>query len=211
MTMPLSILIPHKKTPENDKALAVALTCIADNTRNDYQLLVDSETPADPYVVINRLAEMAQGEYLFLSNSDIFVSPGWDIDLLARAAPNKIVNVTLVEPGAIGVFDGNFTRDFGMRPDTFQRAEFEAWASAPDGEYPSGSGFVYYALLHRGTFLDRGGFDTMRGKFPDPLDSWYWKEWKEVGGVIERSTSLVYHLQSWSNEAEQTKDVRHGR
>lgn len=210
MTIPLSILIPHKKTPQNDKALAIALACIADNTHNSYQLLVDSETPADPYVVINRLAEMARGEYLFLSNSDIFVSPDWDVDLLERANPHKIVNATLVEPGAIGVFDGNFTRDFGMRPSTFRRAEFEAWAAAPDGDYPSGNGFVYYALIHRRTFLERGGFDTSRGSFPEPLDSYYWQAWKQAGLTIERSTSLVYHLQSWSLESEQQKAVRHG-
>lgn len=210
--MKLSILIPHRHTPENDKALALALDCIVHNTRADYELLVDTTTPADPYVVVNRLAAQARGEYIFLSNSDIFVSPGWDVDLLDKAAPDVIVNATLVEPGAIGVFTGNFTRDFGMTPDSFRRAEFEAWAAAPDGAYPDGNGFVFVGLLHRETFLSRGGFDTTRGHFPDqPLDSYYWQAWEEDGKAIVRSKSLVYHLQHYSNEFEQDKDVRHGR
>lgn len=209
MTIAFSILIPHKKDSENDKALAIALACIATNTRADYELLVDSETPADPYVVINRLAAKARGEYIFLSNSDIFVSPGWNVDLLNKAAPDTIVNATLVEPGAIGVFDGNFTRDFGMRPETFNRAAFEAWAAQPDGEYPSGNGFVFYALLHRDTFLARGGFDTTRGSFPEPLDSYYWRDWRKEGKQILRASSLVYHLQNFSNESEQQKEIRH--
>lgn len=207
MTIPLSILIPHKKTPQNDKALAIALACIADNTHNSYQLLVDSETPADPYVVINRLAEMARGEYLFLSNSDIFVSPGWDVDLLERASPYKIVNATLVEPGAIGVFDGNITRNFGMLPSTFRRADFEEWVTT-NPTLPAGNGFVYYAVIHRQSFLKRGGFDISRGNFPTPLDSFFWEAWKREGLEIARSTSLVYHLQNYSNPEEQEKPAR---
>lgn len=206
--MKLSILIPHKHTPENDKALAIALSCLALNTRADFELLIDTQTPADPYRVINGLAAKARGEYIFLSNSDIFVSPGWDIDLLEHAATNVIVNATLVEPGAIGVFDGNMHHNFGMTPDTFRRAEFEAWATTPQ-QIPSSEGFVYYALLHRETFLSRGGFDTSRGVFPEPLDSYYWQSWKDDGLRIVRAYSLIYHLQNYSNEEEQIKAVRH--
>lgn len=207
----LSILIPHKHTPENDKALAIALACLAANTRADFELMIDAETPADPYVVLNSMAARARGEYLFFSNSDIFVGPGWDEDLLRRAAQDTIVNATLVEPGAIGVFVDNMTRDFGMTPDTFRRAEFEEWAARLDlSDYPSGEGFVYYALINRTQFLGRGGFDTSRGSFPEPLDSYFWKDWKKSGLRIERAYSLVYHLQNYSNEAEQAKAVRHG-
>jgi hypothetical protein len=206
----LSVLIPHKHTPANDQALAIALSCLAANTHADFEIMVDAETPADPYVVLNSMAERARGGYLFFSNSDIFVSPGWDSDLLARAAHDTIVNATLVEPGAIGVFVDNMTRDFGMTPEKFRRAEFEEWAAHLDlTDYPGGTGFVYYALIHRETFLARGGFDTSRGPFPEPLDSYFWKEWKKDGLRIERAYSLVYHLQNYSNEEEQAKAVRH--
>lgn len=205
-----SILIPHKADHENNKALAIALSCIAANTRNHYELLVDTQTPADPYVVLNDMAQRARGEYLALLNSDTFVAPNWDVDLLAKADPKRIVNATLVEPGAIGVFDGNFTRRFGMRPETFDRAAFEAFAAAPDGDYPSGNGFVYYGLIHRETFLYRGGFNTSLGKFPDkPLDSYFWQAWLDDGLEIVRANGLIYHLQGYSQESEQTKEVRY--
>lgn len=207
----LSVLIPHKHEPENDKALAIALSCLAANTVNDFELLVDTTTPADPYVVLNDMARRAVGDYLFFSNSDIFVSPGWDFDLLAKAQPSVMVTATLVEPGAIGVFTGNMQRNFGMTADTFRRAEFEAWAAAPDGALPDGAGFYYYALIHRKTFLDRGAFDLSRGTFPEPLDIYFWNNWLEDRLRIERSSALVYHLQNYSNPEEQAKAVRRGQ
>lgn len=205
-----SILIPHKRNPENDKALAIAMACIAENTRHDYQLIVDSTTPADPYVVLNDLALRASGEYLCFLNSDTFVAPAWDIDMLAQARGDTIVNLTLVEPGAIGVYEGNFTRDYGMTPETFDRAAFEAFAAAPDGAYPSGNGFVFYGLVPRRRFLMRGRFDTSLGRFPLDLDRKFWEAWERDGLPIVRSTGLIYHLQRYSDHDEQTKPVRHG-
>lgn len=205
----LSVLIPHKHTPANDQALAIALACLATNTHNDFEILVDAETPADPYVVLNDMAMRARGEYLFFSNSDIFVAPGWDVDLLERAKPDRMIAATLVEPGAIGVFDGNMQRDFGMTPENFRRDDFEAWATQPQ-DLPSGAPFYYYVLLHREVFLSRGGFDTRLGTFPTPLDTYFWNAWQADGLPIERAYSLVYHLQNYSNEVEQVKAVRHG-
>lgn len=205
-----SILIPHKRDPENDKALRVALDCIAANTINDYELIVDTTTPADPYVCINSMAERATSKYIVLLNSDTFPAPAWDRDLLDLARHDTIVNLTLVEPGAIGVFDGNFTRNYGMLPETFDRAAFETFAAAPDGSYPSGNGFVFYGLLPRERFLLRGGFDTSLGGFPLDLDRKFWDAWARDGLPIVRSQGLVYHLQAYSSKSEQDKAVRHG-
>lgn len=206
----LSILIPHKREPENDKALKVALACLADNTSVNYELIVDTETPADPYVLLNHMAYRAAGEYIALLNSDTFVAPGWDSELLALAAPNRIVNMTLVEPGAIGVFDGNLQVNFGMRPDSFDRVAFEHYA-ATNQNHAGGKGFVYYGLIHRKTFLARGGFDLDRGYFPTPLDSYFWQAWENDGLEIVRAPlCYVYHLQNYSNREEQDKAVRHG-
>lgn len=204
-----SILIPHKWSLENNKALSIALQCIAENTKGDYELMIDATTPADPYVVLNDMAERAAGEYICFLNSDTFVAPYWDHDLMRLARHDTIVNLTLVEPGAIGVFEGNFTRQFGMRPETFDRAAFEAFAENPDGEYPSGSGFVFYGLLPRERFLARGGFDTSNGGYPLDLDRKFWLAWEADGLPIVRSKSLIYHLQRWSSEVEQKKNVRY--
>jgi hypothetical protein len=204
----LSILLPHKHEPENDKALAIALSCIVANTRVDYELIVDTTTPGDPYVILNDMARRAKGEWLFFGNSDLFVAPKWDVELLNLADPDTMTSITLVEPGAIGVHIENIHHSFGMTPETFRRAEFEAWA-ATDPELPAGNGFYFYALRHRQTFLDRGGFDTSIGAFPIPLDINYHEAWLRDGKQVVRSKALAYHLQNFSNPLEQEKAVTH--
>lgn len=205
----IAILIPHKHTPENDKALAIALDCIVRNTGVDYELLIDATTPACPYEVVNRMALSTRAEYIVPTNSDIFFAPGWVEPLLAAASPRKIVTGVLVESGAIGVNERNEHRDFGMTPERFDREAFEEWVAEQSGT-PTGIGWFFPSLHHRATFNARGGFDLSRGRFPEPLDKHYWQQWRESGGAVERVASYAYHLQNYSNEAEQVKAVRHG-
>jgi hypothetical protein len=205
----LSIIIPHKHEPRNDKALQIALSCIVANTRNDYELILDTTTPGDPYVLFNDMAKRATGEWVLFGNSDLFLAPNWDVELLKQADRDTMVSVTLVEPGAIGVHIENIHRNFGMTPETFQREAFEAFATS-DPELPAGDGFYFYALRHRQTFLDRGGFDTSLGKFPIPVDIAYHERWLKDGKRIVRGRGMAYHLQNYSNPVEQEKAVRHG-
>lgn len=205
----ISVLIPHKRDPENDKALAIAVSMYAANTTVDMELIVDDTTPADPYVLLNDMARRAKSEWLFFGNSDLFPATGWDTALLALAEPATIVNATLVECGAIGVHEGNIHRNFGMTPDKFDRAAFEAYA-ASNPEPPANDGFTFYALLHRQAFLDAGGFDLSRGSFPDqPLDLYFWAAWRSAGRPIVRARAYFAHLQNFSNPLEQQKPVRH--
>lgn len=207
MSPTLSIIIPHKHEARNDAALSIALSCIVANTRSDYELMVDSTTPGDPYVLFNDMALRATGEWVLFGNSDLFLAPNWDVELLKLADRDTMVSVTLVEPGAIGVHIENIHRDFGMTPETFRRAEFESFASS-DPELPAGDGFYFYALRHRQTFINRGGFDTTLGKFPTPVDIAYHEAWIRDGKRIVRSKALGFHLQNYSNPVEQEKAVR---
>lgn len=202
----LSICIAHKHTPENDKALAIALDCIVRNTLCDYELLIDTTTPAEPYHVYNALAKKASGEYVVFSNSDVFFAQRWDEPMLYAADKYTIVTGVLVECGAIGVNAENVERNFGMTPDTFQRDEFEAWAKGA-GEW-GGDGWYFPCLMPRQTFIQAGMFDTSRGGFPNPLDIWFWEKWRGMGLKVKRVRSFAYHLQNYSNEKEQSKPVR---
>lgn len=205
----ISILLPHKHDPENDKALMIAIASIIANTRCDYELLVDTTTPADPYDVVNALAMSAQSEYLFFTNSDIFVAPNWDTVLLNHAAPDVMVKPCLIEPGAIGVHHANIMANFGMTPESFRQDEFEAFC-ATNPSVPDTEGFYYYALMHRETFLRRGQFDRTQGAFPTPLDIIFERDWRASGRQVLHVQSYMYHLQNYSNPAEQEKAVRRG-
>jgi hypothetical protein len=202
----LSICIAHKHTPANDKALRIALDCIIDNTRCDYELLVDTTTPADPYGVYNKLVRQSMTPYCVLTNSDVFMAPGWDIPYLEAANEQTILTGVLVEPKAIGVSPQNKEANFGMRPDTFNRHAFEVWAeTAP---MLKGKGWYMPCLMPRDKFLDLGGFDTSGVFMKDPVDKWFWAAWEASGGNVQRVYSVAYHLQNWSNPVEQEKGVR---
>ena len=79
MTRPqISIIIPHLREPQNDKALQIALACILDNTDLDYELMVEAvATRRDIYPVLNNMAQRARADWIVFSNSDVFFAPGW--------------------------------------------------------------------------------------------------------------------------------------
>lgn len=205
----VSILIPHLRNPANDKALAIALACILDNTLVDYELLISADTGNDVYALYNQMAAQARAEWIVFSNSDVFFAPGWAQPMLDEAEPDTIVAGVLVECGAIGVHVQNHQRSFGMLPATFDRQAFEQWCvNSP--EIPSGEGWYMPSLHHRETFLSVGGFDTSKGRFPvDELDTLYWQAWRESGRKVRRVKSFAAHLQNFSNPDEQTKPIRH--
>lgn len=205
----LSILIPHKHEKENDKALKIALECIIDNTDHDYEIIVDSTTPGEPYTLINRMAMQAASEWLVFSNSDVFFGPHWDSPLLEAAQPDTIVTGVLVEPGAIGVAAQNIKANFGMQPDFFHRQAFEQFVLQSNWRV-EGDGWYFPCLINRARFIGMGCFDTSRGGFPLPLDIQFWEKWKAEGNRVQRVGSYAYHLQNYSNPDEQLKAVRRG-
>lgn len=202
----ISILIPHKHALHNDDALAICLDCIIRNTRCDYELLVDTTTPADPYAIYNSMAAKAAGKWIVPMNSDTFVAPDWDVALLENAQHHRIVTPILVECGAIPVNDRNVERAFGMKPSTFRRAEFEDWTRSTDIQ-PRGEGWYMPALFHRMMFLQIGGYDTSQGAFPTPLDGILHDKWHALGMEIRQVRSFCYHLQAFS-DGERVKENR---
>src|SRR5678815_3577212 len=133
MTPQISILIPHLREPQNDKALRIALDCILDNTDIDYELMVEAvATRRDIYPVLNSMAHRARAEYIVFSNSDVFLAPGWASAFYDARDENAIVTGVIVECGVIGVSHLNHHKNFGVMPEQFNRAGFEAWIATDE-------------------------------------------------------------------------------
>lgn len=207
---PISILLPHLRNASNDGALQVALDTLTAHTTLDYELIIEAvEERRDIYAVLNRMARRALGEYLIPWNSDVFASPNWLTPMWDARSVETIVSPTMVECGAIPVNDLNLQKDFGRRPETFRRAEFEDWVRAGGGQrtdwHDGDRAWFFPSLINRRRFLELGGFDTTRGYFPEhPLDIWFWDKWEACGGKFKRVKSWVYHLQAY-NEPERGK------
>lgn len=216
MTQPLvSILLPHLREPENDKALQIAVDTLIAHTDLDYELIIEGVSERrDIYPVINAMAGRAISDWIVFWNSDVFAAPNWIQPLYEARAVDRIVSPVMVECGAIGVSERNIHKDFGMTPDTYRRTDFEQWVK--DGaewsiNWIEGDRAWYFpSLLSRERFLDLGGFDSSFGQFPfDPVDIHFWNTWEAHQGVFKRARSWVYHLQNYSAESEQVKEVRH--
>jgi len=114
----------------------------------------------------------------------------------------------LVECGAICPSQENIRADWGMLPETYRRAEFEAWAKTATG-LPGGFGHHAPVLFEQIQFVGFGGYNTQLGEYPHAcLDQELWGRWKAAGHKFTRVRSYCYHLQSWSIPGEQKKGSR---
>lgn len=205
-----TVILPHLRNPGNDRALLLAVDMLLANTTHDFTLLVDAVRGGNLYATVNRMMAEASTEYVAYWSSDMFPAPGWDAPMLALAAPDVIVTNVLVEPGVIGMHPDNVHRDFGRKPESFRRAEFEAWA-AHDAPVPSGWGWYAPYLISRQAFLDAGGFRTdLPGDHQGftPADQLFFEQWQASGKRIQRARSFTYHLQRFSEVDEQQHSKR---
>lgn len=208
--MTFTVILPHRRNPGNDAALAIAIDCLQKNTVNDFILLLDCavDQPLNPRV--NRMFETAQTEVCVYTASDMFFAPGWDVPMLAAYTPETIVTNVVVEPRAIAMSAMNLEKDFGKRADTFQRAQFEAFCK--DAPVMSGQGWYAPYMVNRQAWLDFGGLMQANtetdGMGFNSADVILFDKWKASGRHITRAPSFCYHLQRYSDEGEQRHEKR---
>lgn len=206
MTPAISIIIPHLRNVDNDKALRIAIECIIANTDLDYEIMVEAvATRRDIYPVLNNMAHRARAEWIVFSNSDVFFAPGWGSALYAGRDENAITTGIIAECGAISVAADNYELHYGVTPGGYDRAGFEAWV-AENGARIYGDkahqhrGWYFPCLMHKRTFNHFGGFHD-GGIFPtDPSDMEYWERWAAAGKGFRRVNSWCYHLQCFTSD-----------
>lgn len=205
-----SVILPHKRNPGNDRALAVCLNCLFDNTDHDFKLIIDAAYDEPLYPRINRIVEQADTDYCVYMASDTFVAPHWDTPMLEMADAQTFVNGVLVEPGAIAMHHLNLHRDFGRTPERFDRAAFEDWTRA-EAPMLSGEGWFCPYMFPREGWLDAGGLTEHSfadGQGFTDADMQLFDRWKACGNRIVRVRSFAYHLQRWSEVDEQMHEKR---
>ncbi len=210
MTSAFTLILPHLRNPGNDACLKICLDCLMANTVNDFDLLMCATQGGNLYATVNRMIASISTEYFVYWSTDMFAAPGWDAPMLELAAPDTIVTNILVEPGAIGMHEDNVHKDFGRKPETFDRAGFEVWATN-DAPVPSGWGWYCPYMMHTRSFLDAGGFLTdLPGDHHgfSPADVVFFEQWKRRGNHIHRAISYTYHLQRYSQVDEQEHEKR---
>jgi len=196
----ISIIIPHKRMPENDRALKLNIDMILGNTKNDFELLIDTESPKDPYHVYNKLAFKARADILVFCNSDTLMAPGWDIPFITHMQDNAILTGYLVEAGNVGVASVNIPGDYGKTPEIFNRSGFENFAIAISNRVPSvieQRAWYMPCAMRRDWFISTGGFDLSHGGFPAPVDIEFWNHCRDTyGTTFLRVNSVAYHFQA---------------
>jgi hypothetical protein len=198
-----TIIIPHKRTGMNDEALELNLKMLLRHTESSFELIIDSETPKDPYQLYNSAARRARSETLVFSNTDVLMGPGWDM-LIDQVHPNSIVTGYLIEAGNIGVAETNIHMDFGKTPTLFDKYAFEAYVRDKLRHVELGNavkeerGWFMPCAMNRNWFNSVGGFPTEL-PFPNPNDAIFWDNCiANLGTKLLRVPSFAYHFQNLS-------------
>ena len=196
----ITILIPHKSTPLNDKCLEINKTMLKENTANKEYELIIMYAPKDPYALWNEYVPMAKYDHIVFSNSDVLMAKNWDVNFQKHVDDNSIVTGYLAECGVIGVASQNIPKNFGKSPLSFNRIAFENWAASYNAsEVKEERGWYMPCIMTRQFFLRMGSFPTEK-PFPNPNDIIFWERCLKNGAKLKRVKSFAYHLQNLSNQ-----------
>jgi hypothetical protein len=189
-----SILIPHLHTEVDKRALRVLLDTIVRHTIHDYELIVQAHQGDNAYPILNAMAQAATSEWLVFTCTDHFCSPAWDVPMWDARGEDMLVVGGLVESGFRLVSEQNLERNFGMSPETFYEAGFNAFA-ASHPPLPTIDAWTFPWLVHRESFWNMGGFDI----HPSLSDMFFFRKWMMAGKQWTRVESYAYHLMNWTS------------
>lgn len=208
-----TVILPHRWNSRNTDALMIAIDTLMRYSAHEFKLIVDVAIDEPLYPRINRMIRQADTDSIVYWSSDMFAGPGWDEDMLHYYDSNTIVTNVVVEPGVIGIFPENVQRDFGRKPETFDRLAWETFCreDGPNLGLSEKSWYCPY-MISRENFLNLGGLqENLSGDSQgfSGADVAFFDLWKSTGRYIKRARgSFVYHLQRYSVIEEQNKARR---
>jgi hypothetical protein len=161
------IIIPHKRTFINDKALQLTLDTINKNSVLPHPVKILEDPPngrIDPYLAWNKAVDESDSDFFVMLNSDTPVAPNWDAKLNWFADEETILFGVLVECGVIGVNSKNIHKSYGSCPICFRRDSFESWTRPifegyADNYRPKAErGWIVPSLIPKALFIKMGRF-----------------------------------------------------
>ena len=108
----------------------------------------------------NLLVELAKHNIVSYLQSDMVISPNYDVDVLADLEENCILSATRIEPPLHGESSQTITEDFGTDPNEFKWDEFQSYSViAKRDEYLE----YFFApfTFYKKVWMDVGGYDTL--------------------------------------------------
>jgi len=161
---------------------------------------------------LNECAETAEGEWLYLCHTDMFLMPGWDTALL-NAAKNNLPSSLLLCSRSIerdSHIPMQLLRDFGTDIESFKEKElYEFFKSYNDKNIVTGYRMPF--MLHRSLYekmkkfniengFGEGGFDSSFFSYATDNDLFFTAHKVGVRKFWMCNESAVYHLSGHSNK-----------
>ena len=108
----------------------------------------------------NLLVELAKHDIVSYLQSDMVISPNYDVDVLSEVEDNCILSATRIEPPLHGVSYQTITEDFGTDPNEFKWNEFQSYSITAKQDRNIEYFFAPFTFYKK-VWIDLGGYDTL--------------------------------------------------
>lgn len=108
----------------------------------------------------NLLVELAKHPIVSYLQSDMVISPNYDVDVLSELEENCILSATRIEPPLHGMSDRTITKDFGTDPNEFKWDEFQKFSLEAKTNREIDYFFAPFTF-YKNVWLEVGGYDTL--------------------------------------------------
>jgi hypothetical protein len=128
---------------------------------NDLKIITHSLLPCVGYARNNNLlVEMAKNEIVSYLQSDMVISPNYDVDILKDLKRNQILSATRIEPPLHGEGFEKIVANFGVDPEIFELESFNDFAESVKEDKHIEYFFAPFTF-YKQTWLNLGGYDTL--------------------------------------------------
>jgi GT2 family glycosyltransferase len=140
----------------------------------------------------NLLVELAKHDIVSYLQSDMVISPNYDLEVLSDLEENCILSATRIEPPLHGESYQTITKDFGTDPNEFKWDEFQSYSITVKENRTIGYFFAPFTFYKK-VWMDLGGYDTLFRRSRE--DSDLLQRFIQAGVKIKQTfRANVYHF-----------------